>query len=192
MSKDGTMRTIQCIVTFDADQQEMVGSFVVGRVPALDESRRQVQEAQEAARGTQRSMDELGKMGLCKWETVVELREEDVQARAVTVIAKGSPRRTTFIQNATNTEDVLGITKEDMEDRGDGAAGPSPGKLKVEAILNESCPQSQSTFIAKAVKCMRATILAHFNEAQDPACPSTIISLYEMGSNEAMEKPASS
>jgi hypothetical protein len=94
-------------------------------------------EAQAAAGYAQRSLKSLSNLGLCEWETVVELHEESIKSRSVTKTTKGSPRRTRFIQNAMNAEAVLGLSIEVMEDRGDGAAGPSPGQLVVEAVVPE-------------------------------------------------------
>jgi hypothetical protein len=60
---------------------------------------------------------------MCTWDCVIELREEEIQVRAISETPKGSPPRTSYIRNTLNTEHILGMSKENLEDQGGGAAG---------------------------------------------------------------------
>ena len=131
---DGSLCCYRYITKFNADAQEVVAEFVVIRVGAMDKLQ-QEDAAKHEAGEAERRLQELSTMGMCKWERVIKLREEDVIARSVTRAPAGTPRHTSYFSNALNTEAVLGISKEDLEDRGDFEEGLSPGAKLIEVKM---------------------------------------------------------
>jgi hypothetical protein len=56
-------------------------------------------------RENERSLAEVAKIiGTCKWETSLQLREEDIIARSVTRSSKGTPRSKSFVSNIFELE----------------------------------------------------------------------------------------
>ena len=139
---DGTVRFFKNIVTFDADAQEIVVRWIAIHVGEMylkrslaELAKRQEEQEAQAAGEAKRRLQELSTMGMCKWDRVIQLREEEVIARSITRAPAGMPRHTCYDRNALNTEAILGISKEDLEDRGDFEAGPSPGVKLIEAKM---------------------------------------------------------
>jgi hypothetical protein len=144
---DGRMRYAKDIVTFDADKQEILHQIIVGHAGVSSPTHIKAQLAQlqladsekavleKAARKNKEILAEVANMGMCKRETTIQLREEDIIARTVTRSGKGVPRRRTFVSNALNTEAVLGLNKDDIEERWGKLEGPSPGQIKLEAAV---------------------------------------------------------
>lgn len=163
MQEDDSIRCIRYIVSFDADAQEIVTRFVSTLVADSGRTQRQ-------ARDGKKGLAELGTMGsMCKWDTVIELGAEDIRTRTITKTPVGSPRRASYVCNVANTEAVVGVSKEELEYRGDGGtAGPSPGLLRL-----MSCFTHPMEHVDRWAGCMRAALLSHFGEPSDPACPST-------------------
>jgi signal transduction histidine kinase len=116
------------------------------------------------------------RMGMCSWEGVIQLREEDLWTRS----CKTTPgnRRAQYARNARNTQAVLGISEEQMEELSPPGSdsGPSPGIQRViAASLRHSrffLPNPNFWHIYESS--LRAAILKGCNEEPDPACPSTI------------------
>ena len=203
--QDARMPCFRRVVTFNADAQQIVVTVLAIKVDALDEElrrtqrlkaeavlkdakateeatqaaldeeRRRTRRAEEKAEEAERTLeDDLTKMGMCSWDMVVKMREEDIETRTCKINSKN--RRTQFVTNARNTQAVLGISKEVLEER-NAATGPSTGALLVLAAaqrhrkLVAADPQLQlSTFEST----MRAAILKGLQDQPDPACPHTM------------------
>jgi hypothetical protein len=173
---DTSLLLIQSRVSFDEKTGCIIAHSTAVCIDSMKQERDQRMKAEHAACEAERSRAELITMGgMCRWDRVIKLREEDVIARSITRAPAGTPRRTSYFRNALNTEAILGISKEDLEDRGDFEAGPSPGAKLIEAKM-----PWDPTLLSKWMKCMRAALLAHFNEEPDPDCPSTLVHQHEV------------
>ena len=108
----------------------------------------------------------MSKTGSCRYDIVVELKDEDILARDIVRSPAGSLRRRVTIENAINTMECMGITKAEMEEPHEGE-GMSPGFLRVTAV-------GKANNMAKGIAHARALMLEFFGEPPDPlAAPRT-------------------
>jgi hypothetical protein len=102
----------------------------------------------------------MSKTGSCRYDVIVELKDEDILARDIIRSPAGSLRRRVTVENAINTMECMGITKAQMEEPHEGE-GMSSGFLRVTAV-------GKSNNMVKSIAHARALMLEFFGEPPDP------------------------